>query len=175
MIELRSTIRVVRQHIRRIKHLWGVKQAILATKTNDWTRRVCPIISHHSSHTPISQAIRQGNVFQEHVTCDQVSVSLRRADVFPAVASLPPSGGREASTGNTSALRRLTGCIPPKEAMTISVWGIIHSLVNGFSIFQSLDALGLCKRIPRTLDNRYCSRGVHRANILFEQSCQGYK
>ena len=71
MIELRSTIRVVCQHIRRIKHLWGVKQAILATTTNDCTRRVCPIISHHSSHTPISQAIRQGNVFQEHVTSEE--------------------------------------------------------------------------------------------------------
>ena len=35
-------------------------------------------------------------------------VSLRRADLFPVDASLPPEGGREATTGNTSALRRLT-------------------------------------------------------------------
>ena len=41
--------------------------------------------------------------------------SLRSADVFPVVASLPPKinwlifGGREATTGNTSALRRLRG------------------------------------------------------------------
>ena len=40
-------------------------------------------------------------------------LSLRSADVFPVVASLPPKnqtlffGGREATTGNTSALRRL--------------------------------------------------------------------
>ena len=44
--------------------------------------------------------------------------SLRSADVFPIVASLPPKnnnnknnnilGGREATTGNTSAVRRLT-------------------------------------------------------------------
>ena len=39
--------------------------------------------------------------------------SLRSADVFPVVASLPPKinqlifGEREATTGNTSALRRL--------------------------------------------------------------------
>ena len=32
--------------------------------------------------------------------------SLRTADVFPVVASLPPKG-REATTGNTSAVRRL--------------------------------------------------------------------
>ena len=37
-------------------------------------------------------------------------LSLRSADVFPVVASLPPKiffGGREATTGNTSVLRRL--------------------------------------------------------------------
>ena len=33
--------------------------------------------------------------------------SLRTADVFPVVASLPPKNGREATTGNTSAVRRL--------------------------------------------------------------------
>ena len=35
--------------------------------------------------------------------------SLRTADAFPVVASLPPknSGGREATTGNASAVRRL--------------------------------------------------------------------
>ena len=35
--------------------------------------------------------------------------SLRSADAFPVVASLPPLffGGREATTGNASALRRL--------------------------------------------------------------------
>ena len=36
--------------------------------------------------------------------------SLRTADVFPLVAFLPPKlffGGREATTGNTSAVRRL--------------------------------------------------------------------
>ena len=42
------------------------------------------------------------------------STSLRTADVFPVVASLPPKnnmlffGGREATTGNTSSVRRLT-------------------------------------------------------------------
>ena len=37
--------------------------------------------------------------------------SLRSADAFPVVASLPPLffGGREATTGNASALRRLGG------------------------------------------------------------------
>ena len=40
---------------------------------------------------------------------------MRSADVFPVVASLPPKinwlifGGREATTGNTSPLRRLRG------------------------------------------------------------------
>ena len=33
--------------------------------------------------------------------------SLRTADVFPVVASLPPKIWREATTGNTSAVRRL--------------------------------------------------------------------
>ena len=34
--------------------------------------------------------------------------SLRTADAFPVVASLPPIfGGREATTGNASAVRRL--------------------------------------------------------------------
>ena len=39
--------------------------------------------------------------------------SLRSADVFPVVAFLPPknNGGREATTENTSALRRLNGSL----------------------------------------------------------------
>ena len=39
----------------------------------------------------------------------QVICSLRSADVFPVVDSLPPknNGGRESTTGNTSALRWL--------------------------------------------------------------------
>ena len=35
--------------------------------------------------------------------------SLRSADAFPVVASLPPKNRREATTGNASALRRLIG------------------------------------------------------------------
>ena len=37
--------------------------------------------------------------------------SQRTADIFPVVASLPPKnilGGREATTGNVSAVRRLS-------------------------------------------------------------------
>ena len=48
---------------------------------------------------------------------DLMSVSLRTADAFPAVASLPPKNrekggpsGREATTGNASAGRRLDVC-----------------------------------------------------------------
>ena len=43
----------------------------------------------------------------------RTEASLRSADVFPVVASLPPknNGGREATTGNTSALRRLNGSL----------------------------------------------------------------
>jgi len=40
--------------------------------------------------------------------------SLRTADVFPVVASLPPknNGGKEATTGNKSAVRRLARAKP---------------------------------------------------------------
>ena len=41
-----------------------------------------------------------------------MDLSLRSADVFPVVASITPKivfGGREATTGNKSALRRLGG------------------------------------------------------------------
>ena len=61
--------------------------------------------------------------------------SLRIADAFPVVASLPPKnrtlffGGREATTGNASAVRRL-----------ILAWGKEISFVpgeHGFSSFQA--------------------------------------
>ena len=38
----------------------------------------------------------------------RVLLSLRTADVFPVV----PFGGREATTGNTSAVRRLSSPVP---------------------------------------------------------------
>ena len=43
-------------------------------------------------------------------TIDPEASSLRRADIFPVVAFLPPE--REATTGNTSAVRRLRSISP---------------------------------------------------------------
>ena len=56
-----------------------------------------------------------GHVVEKRVVLDATVTSVRSADVFPVVASLPPKiakakaifGGREATTENTSALRRL--------------------------------------------------------------------
>ena len=38
---------------------------------------------------------------------NKITHSLRTADAFPVVASVPPFRGREATTGNASAVRRL--------------------------------------------------------------------
>ena len=58
------------------------------------------------------------------------SCSLRTADVFPVVASLPPLffGGREATTGNTSAVRRL-GIMGMTEPCTGELSDILKSCV----------------------------------------------
>ena len=65
--------------------------------------------------------------------------SLRSTDVFPVVASLP-FGGREATTGNTSALRRLRFCSPfivlqalPENVLQIYKVTITLLLASGFS------------------------------------------
>ena len=47
-----------------------------------------------------------------------LNASLRSADVFPVVASLPPEGGREATTGNTFALRRLPAWVQTSALMS---------------------------------------------------------
>ena len=62
---------------------------------------------------------------KERNACPQTP-SLRTADVYPVVASVPPKkGGREATTGSTSALRRqanptiLKNCVRPQTQLLI--------------------------------------------------------
>ena len=52
-----------------------------------------------------------------NVTFEEARTSLRTADAFPVVASLPPknSEGREATTRNASAVRRLSTYLLAKK------------------------------------------------------------
>ena len=66
------------------------------------------------------------------------SYSLRSADVFPVVASLPPKtifGGRDATTGNTSALLRLRKGRQARN-FTISVPKILDLKSSSDQIFS---------------------------------------
>ena len=67
--------------------------------------------------------------------------SLRTADAFPVVASLPPKnlffGGREATTGNASAVRRL---LPHKN--------IVNLLSADHNLFLFLNGLFRSSAVP---------------------------
>ena len=59
-------------------------------------------------------------MLQEYADVIHAKGSLRTADVFPVVASLPPIfGGREATTGNTSAVRRLCKRCTPQPLLLV--------------------------------------------------------
>ena len=79
--------------------------------------------------------------------------SLRTADVFLVVASLPPKvffGGREATTGNTSAVRRLPAAKSEEKRVFSQATEDLHSMQQNFSFSFILKKLTLATRCLST-------------------------
>ena len=73
------------------------------------------ITSHISKPSSFFYKLGLGSKYRGN----SVSASLRTADAFPVVTSLPPkTGGREATTGNRSAVRRLRFSTPSGKTAT---------------------------------------------------------
>ena len=64
-------------------------------------------IGYESATVAVVKIVFEESGVSDVVVNSRILNSLRTTDVFPVVASLPPKIGREATTGNTSAVRRL--------------------------------------------------------------------
>ena len=95
--------------------------------------------------------------------------SLRTADAFPVVASLPPKnsllffGGREARTGNASAVQRLLRLCCSHAYLPFSE--VFKQICSGCSIMLISDFMEQIRMLPYNLESN--GRGFSRSKRSF--------